>query len=217
MILPHRAIRTGFVASVLGVLAACTNGEAEVLPFQALTSREAPSHKAHVTALAQSGQPQLQVSIPKSSRGGLMVRETQRNGLTTWLSADGASLQTRNGLLQATRGLGAGLMAVDDAQSARLIHARETGQALRFHSFLSGNNTIQTRSYHCEITERGVRELTIGDETVTTRLMAETCANGEQRFLNLYWLDDATHQLVQSRQWSGPYLGNITTRLRRAT
>ncbi|AUQ76370.1 YjbF family lipoprotein [Phaeobacter piscinae] len=193
--------------------AACTNDEREMLTAEQLTRGLSDQTTARAAMLANAGAEQMQVRFLKTGRSGVMLQEISRAGLVTWLSSDGASLQTDKGLLRATRGFGAGLMAVDLKQSRRRIFAHAEGPAERFHSYLTGNDETETRTYHCDIRDRGNRTLTIVGQDIITRLIAESCVNPDQSFLNLYWLRATDNRLIQSRQWTGPYLGTITTRL----
>ncbi|APG48964.1 YjbF family lipoprotein [Phaeobacter porticola] len=210
----HRRIATSLAVMVSMMVAGCTNDEREIVSLQQIVQPPAAPSMTRMTALAANGAAQMQVSFIKTGIAGTMVAETHRAGLVTWLSSDGASLQTDRGLLRATRGFGAGLMAVDLDQSRQRIFEQDLGSSQRFHSYLTGNNEIETRSYHCDIETRGARILRIDGMEITTRLMAETCINPDQRFLNLYWLRTRDNTLIQSRQWTGPFLGNMTTRLR---
>ncbi|ATG41553.1 YjbF family lipoprotein [Phaeobacter piscinae] len=193
--------------------AACTNDEREILTTEQLTRGLSDQTTARAAMLANAGAEQMQVRFLKTGRSGVMLQETRRAGLVTWLSSDGASLQTDKGLLRATRGFGAGLMAVDLEQSRRRVFAHAEGPAERFHSYLTGNDETETRTYHCDIRDRGNRTLTVAGQEIATLLIAESCVNPDQSFLNLYWLRATDNRLIQSRQWTGPYLGTVTTRL----
>ncbi|ATF20236.1 YjbF family lipoprotein [Phaeobacter gallaeciensis] len=208
----HRFTNTIAALACLSI-AACTNDEREILTTEQLTRGLSEQTTARAAMLANTGAEQMQVRFLKTGRGGVMLQETRRAGLVTWLSSDGASLQTDKGLLRASRGFGAGLMAVDLEQSRRRIFAHAEGSAERFHSYLTGNDETETRTYHCDIRDRGNRTLTIAGQEIATRLIAESCINPDQNFLNLYWLRATDNRLIQSRQWTGPYLGTITTRL----
>ncbi|UTS82559.1 YjbF family lipoprotein [Phaeobacter piscinae] len=212
------ARRLHLVTSAIAALAclstaACTNDEREVLTAEQLTRGLSDQTTARAAMLANAGAEQMQVRFLKTGRSGIMLQETRRAGLVTWLSSDGASLQTDKGLLRATRGFGAGLMAVDLEQSRRRIFAHAEGPAERFHSYLTGNDETETRTYHCDIRDRGNRTLTVAGQEIATRLIAESCINPDKSFLNLYWLRATDNRLIQSRQWTGPYLGTVTTRL----
>ncbi|AUQ72482.1 YjbF family lipoprotein [Phaeobacter inhibens] len=208
----HRITRAIATLACLSTTA-CTNDEREILTAEQLTRGLSEQTTARAAILANAGAEKMQVRFLKTGRSGVMLQETHRAGLITWLSSDGASLQTDKGLLRATRGFGAGLMAVDLEQSHRRIFAHAEGPAERFHSYLTGNDETETRTYHCDIRDRGNRTLTIAGQGITTRLIAESCVNPDQSFLNLYWLRSTDNRLVQSRQWTGPYLGTMTTRL----
>ncbi|MFS4583438.1 YjbF family lipoprotein [Phaeobacter sp. C3_T13_0] len=208
-----RRIAISLTALICTTFSACTNDEREVLTLEQMTQPTATRLSARAADLASGGAQQMQIGIRKTGRAGTMVREAQRAGFVTWISVDGASLHTRDGLLHATRGFGAGLMAVDQEQSRRRIFAHADGSTRRFHSYLTGNDQIVTRSYQCDIKDRGLRTLTIAGNNIATRLMAESCTNQDQQFLNLYWLQSTDNTLIQSRQWTGSFIGNLTTRL----
>lgn len=58
----------------------------------------------------------------------------------------------------------------------------QTGTAHRFHTYLNGNNETATRTYICQIENRGPRTATIGGIATDTRLMAEECQSLDQQF-----------------------------------
>ena len=87
------------------------------------------------------------------------------------------------------------------------------GRSDRFHTYLNGNDEAVTRTYRCDI--RKTREITIpvvGGE-VATFLFRESCNSLDQEFENLYWVDPRSRQIVQSRQWAGPLVAAISTRV----
>lgn len=199
---------------ILLVVAGCTNQSGD---YETLSVMLAPTRQpvpARVQALVDGGAPQLQVGFPQSGRSGTMLLEQRRGRAETWISVDGATLITERGMLTGTRGLGAGLMAADISQSLALVLSGRPGRSLRFHSYLTGNDEIVTRSYSCRIEDRGARKVNLTAGAVRSWLMAELCRNPDQDFVNLYWISDATGRMVQSRQWTGAYLGPVSTRAR---
>lgn len=164
------------------------------------------------TALAETGAPVLQIGFVRAGGSGVMLREASRNGVESWISPDGVGLATRDGFIAGTRGFGVGLLAVDDAQSRALILARREGDTLRFHSYLDGDDGAGHRTFACRITDRGPRELTISGRRSAVTLMAEDCTNANRSFANLYWVGASPPRLVQSRQWTGDHLGDLSLR-----
>lgn len=184
--------------------------------FTLVSSVVAPGRQpvnARAAAQLQAGAPQLQVSFPSQERAGIMVLEGQRDGISSWLSADGAMLITEQGFLHGTRGFGGGMLASDVAQSRQLVLSGRTGQSTRFHTFLKGDDLTETRTYRCQVSPRGARSIQIGGQPVATRLMAEDCQSTDQAFLNLYWISKTSNRIVQSRQWAGTFLGIVATRV----
>jgi hypothetical protein len=62
------------------------------------------------------------------------------------------------------------------------VFSGQTGTAHRFHTYLNGNNETATRTYICQIENRGPRTATIGGIATDTRLMAEECQSLDQQF-----------------------------------
>ncbi|WP_171052680.1 YjbF family lipoprotein [Ruegeria sediminis] len=204
--------RIAVAAALLTLLAACTktNYEFDVVRSTLQPGKAPPDPR--VQALIAANAPRLQIAFLESGLAGAMVLEGEREGVRTWLSVDGASLLTRQGLIVGERGFGGGMMASDVSQPLEALFDGREGQVLRFHSFLNGDDRIVTRSYKCHIEDRGTQEIPVRGQPVATRLMRETCRSADQEFLNVYWFSQADGQLVQSRQWLGDFLGVVTLR-----
>ncbi|WP_420585445.1 YjbF family lipoprotein [Ruegeria sp.] len=153
--------------------------------------------------------PRLEVAFPSRDLSGVMLLEAQRDGVQTWLSADGATITLKQGLLISTKGFGSGLAGSDLRQSADLIRNGHEGQAERFHSFLNGNDEIELHAYRCRIASIGAEDVLLLGNPVTTEKWQEACHGVTQQFSNTYWVQDSTGQIVQSSQWTGDFLGNI--------
>lgn len=178
----------------------------------ALAACDAPVPDPAVQAALQSGAPALLISIEtREDALAPFAALTTRDGRTTWRSADGVGVTTQNGLLQATRGLGADMLASDTSQSAALLSTNQPGIAERFHTFLNGDDQAITRAYICEITSRGPRRIDVGRGPEPARLMAEDCASLTDAFTNLYWIAP-TGAVLQSRQWAGAFTGPLALR-----
>lgn len=205
------AMACGLMTSA--IVAGCSNLDDNFDQIDRLLFPNRQQVNSRALALSQAGAAQLQVSFLKLERAGTMLREGERAGLTTWLSADGATLITEDGMLRGMRGFGGGMMASDISQSLERVLRGQDGPSERFHSFLKGDDQIETRTYHCTVSTRGDRTIKVGGRPLDTRLMAEECNSTTQEFLNLYWVSRADNQIVQSRQWAGDFLGIVTTRV----
>lgn len=203
------------LASVLAAglaLAACSNTADDLDQVRAILYPDAATMPARVQSLAQSGAPRLQVGFPATGRSGVMLREASRDGVQTWVSADGAALVLQDGLLRGTSGFGAGLLSSDIAGSRALVLAKQPGVADRFHTYLTGNDRAVTRTYRCTIENRGNRLIETAAGTTAAILVAERCQSLDQQFLNLYWVSPTGRDMLQSKQWTGPFLGHVSTR-----
>lgn len=167
-------------------------------------------------ALLATPAPAIVVSVEQRDAATGFLRQSARTQghvtIETWISPDNVALYLDQGFLVGTRGLGADLMSADISQSAALVLARRTGQAQRFMSFLDGNDQVTVRSYICDIESRGGRQIDLGAGMVPTELMQERCANPDQSFQNLYWIEARTGQIAQSRQWAGDFSGPLAIR-----
>ncbi len=153
--------------------------------------------------------PRLEVGFPSRDLAGVMLLETERAGVQTWLTADGATITLEQGLLTSAIGFGGGLSGSDLRQSAALILGRGAGQAERFHSFLNGDDEIELHAYKCRITPLGTDMVVLGGTPVATQKRQEDCYGLAQQFTNIYWVQDSTGRIVQSSQWTGDFLGNM--------
>ena len=178
----------------------------------ALAACDTPAPDPMIEAALRSGAPALLISVEaREDALAPFVASATRDGKTTWRSADGVSVTTQAGLLHATRGLGADMLASDTAQSQRRLIRNQPGLAERFHTFLNGEDQAITRAYVCEITNRGARQIDVGRGPQTARLMAEDCASLSETFTNLYWIAPSG-SILQSRQWAGAFTGPLAIR-----
>ncbi|KIN60111.1 DUF2886 domain containing protein [Sulfitobacter noctilucae] len=159
--------------------------------------------------LQAGGGPALQVTITSSGIQGGFLRESGRGSIETWLGTDGVALTFDRGVLHGTRGVGAGMLASDVSASASAILAGRSGQVERVHTFLTGNNTTDTRAYICTIENQGSETIQLHNGATRTRRMVETCNNLDQSFTNTYWVDTSRGRIAQSRQWSGELFGEF--------
>jgi hypothetical protein len=198
------ALLLGACAQVQETLSNATGG---------LTGTTTPEFTPRFIALIEAEVPTLQVSFVDQDLQSALLLEQQRAGLSYWLSSDGGMLITQNGMLHGMRGLAGGLLASDLSAPLALVLRGQEGVADRFHTFLDGNDRAVARTYRCTITARGPRDVNLGARTAKTQLMRESCRSLDQTFANQYWVETARGEIVQSRQWSGDFLGYIATRV----
>lgn len=143
---------------------------------------------------AQIGRPVLIVELPKLKVAAGVIEVAQNGGHVTWFAEDGVGLSTRSGLLTSTRGLGFDLMSADVAGPLSVITGRGTGQALRVHRYLDGEDQEYAIRFTCTYVRRQT-------------LVSESCdAEGKQHqglvIQNRYWLTKAG-KIWRSEQWAG--------------
>lgn len=202
----------------LAALTACSNDPTANSPYMALaaglSSPENEFTPRFITALQREA-PTLQIGFVETGTSGNLLLEREDGPFTYWISPDGAQIVLQSGVLHGTRGLGEGLLASELSQPLALIRARQSGTSDRFHTYLDGNDRAETRTYRCLIENTGPQEIELTSGPVTTILMTERCRSLNQEFTNFYWVTPAGGQIVQSRQWAGPTVGAISTRIAR--
>lgn len=165
--------------------------------------------RAEALATRRPIPPRLEVGFPTHDLAGVMLLETERDGVQTWLTADGATITLERGMLTSAKGFGGGLASSDVRQSTALILTSRSGHAERFHSFLNGNDEIELHAYKCRIVPLGSDTVLLGGTPVATQKQQEDCYGLARQFTNIYWVQTGTGRIVQSSQWTGDFLGNM--------
>lgn len=197
---------------IFALLAACSNEEDLYANALDRWTGSATESDARVAQLASSNSTVLQVAFFEISARGVLLLEGRRDGYETWVSGEGATLILNDGFVVGARGVGSGLMASDVSESRSAVYGRQNVDVLRFHSFLTENDEIETRSYKCAIENGDRQEITIVDRRVNALVMRESCRSLDQEFLNIYWLDPSGGKIIQSRQWLGGDVGVVVLR-----
>lgn len=179
---------------------------------QVLRRNATPQPDAQFTALNQRGAEAIVISVEARDRATLFVRQSARDSAVHWISPDLIGVTTQQGFVTSTRGLGADLMSAEITPAAKLVLARRAGRAERHHGYLDGNEKIEIRSFICDISRRGPRQVDLGARNVATELMQESCTNPSFQFENLYWVATETGEIIQSRQWISEALGPLALR-----
>lgn len=200
---------------ILSLLGACTNSSDDYSNIKKIVAPGQVGFVPRFVALIDAGDavPALEVALVKRDTGSIILLESHRDGIDTWLTPDGAAFAMRQGMLVRTQGFANGLMASDVEQSLAMVLGGQTGRSERYHTFLTGNDETVTRTYLCDIENHGAKTILIGKSQTQTRLMVEDCRSLDQTFQNLYWVSGSGQRIVQARQWAGDYLGEIVTRV----
>ncbi|WP_170429855.1 YjbF family lipoprotein [Ruegeria arenilitoris] len=203
-----KILRTALLALVL---VSCGEAQDDVDLLRGTLFPNTPRFNPRAEALAARRPipPRLEVGFPSRDLAGVMLLETERAGVQTWLTADGATITLERGLLTSALGFGDGMMGSDVRQSAALILGPGAGRAERFHSFLNGDDEIELRAYDCQITSLGPETVLLRGTPVATEKRQEDCFGVADRFTNVYWVRQSTGRIVQSSQWTGEFLGNM--------
>ncbi len=165
--------------------------------------------RANALAMRRPIPPRLEVGFPSRDLSGVMLLEVERDGVQTWLTADGATITLEQGFLTSTKGFGAGMAGSDIRQSADLILGGVDGTAERFHSFLNGNDEIELHAYVCQVTTIRSEDVFLRGAPVATIMKQERCNGLADSFTNTYWVQNSSGTIVQSSQWTGAFLGNL--------
>ncbi len=163
--------------------------------------------------LLKDGAPAMQFGVVETKRNGTILLEKRFGLHEIWLTPDGGTITTERGLLHSTRGFGEGLLASELNEPVELVLGGREGFSDRFHTYLDGDDKAVSRTYRCSVTDKGPRDIRLRSGVAKTRLMEEECRSLNQEFKNLYWVELRTKTIVQSRQWAGPFVGAISTRI----
>ncbi|MDT8857656.1 YjbF family lipoprotein [Paracoccaceae bacterium Fryx2] len=216
----------GLALAGLLALTACTNDKQSVgsmvqfsnivrdqaLARKAVKARAATSTALTVTRdqLAGISAPLTRVRIEKTNTFSLLYVAQEKEGHRIWFSPDNVSLAMRAGVIDATRGLGHDLFAVEaPGLFARLSTRVTTGSYTRIHSVLDGSNHIVKQAYTCRIIDKGPETVVILDRGHATRHLVETCEGPAGTFANDYWQGASDRAMWVSRQWLGPEIGHL--------
>ena len=193
------------------LLISCGEAQEDVDLLKGTLRPNAPRFDPRAVALGSRRPipPRLEVAFPTRDLAGVMLLETERDGVQTWLSADGATITVERGMLTSALGFGGGMSGSDVNQSLARIANGSSGQVERFHSFLNGDDEIELRAYRCQIVSLGSETVVLQGNPVATEKRQEECFGVEEQFTNVYWVRNSTGTIVQSSQWTGDFLGNM--------
>jgi len=157
--------------------------------------------------------PAIQVGFIERESNGTLLLERQSGAHQFWIGPDGAQIILEDGILNGTRGLGEGLLASELSQTLARVRGLQPGPTERFHTYLDGTDRAVTRTYNCMLSLAGANAVALRGQVVMAELIREDCNSLDEQFTNIYWVTLDERKIVQSRQWAGPFVGNISTRI----
>jgi hypothetical protein len=188
-------------------------GKALVAGLAGLLSRKAapaPASPELIAAaragLEQAGNPIILAALPKRGYLGPIAPYGQNGGVVTWAGSTLETVALKDGILVATRGFGADLMAarVPDLDQVR----QASGYFHRGYSYLDGADQGHFYEYDCTFAPAGTDTIDVFGRTYAARKVIESCENPESTFQNTYWFD-SSGTLRQSDQRVSPELEMI--------
>jgi hypothetical protein len=116
------------------------------------------------------------------------------------------TVSLRQGVLLATRGFGADLMAADVPGAATL--AKGGSAYSRAHTLLDGTDQPIRTIYSCSVMSRQPQAIVVVEVSYQTTHVVESCSDGNSTFENEFWFEGA-QKLRKSRQWVSPEVGYL--------
>lgn len=165
------------------------------------------------TALFNTPRPVLDIELIDLGVAGKLILEQQDGDYARYLGADLGGIILQNGMLHSIYGFGEPMAGSELSQPRALLLAGRAGKADRFHTYVSGEDRVISRTYRCDIAVQGARDVELTTGTVATTLMSESCKSPTNAFENLYWVDRRRGEIIQSRQWVGENIGSMVTRV----
>lgn len=203
-----------FMGLLATLLSACGTDGTEESPFAQVATKLAgqPSVAPRAARLLRRNPEQMQVGFIRKKRSGIVLLELRKGPYEYWLGGDDTQIILQDGMLHGTRGLGEGLLASELSQPLALVRGLAPGVSDRFHTYLDGNDHAVTRTYRCVIGVEPAAPLS-PERPGLVHLVREDCKSLDQAFTNVYWVDPKSRKILQSRQWVGPRIGSISTRV----
>lgn len=218
-----------FLIIMAGVLAACASDQSQQpLPkillgaVKTLTAEkpDTAAQRAAVEALSRaqlSGigtNPTILIDIEISQQYATLSQVAENGAYATFQSGDQKTMTFRDGLLVATRGLGADLMSLDTTGTRAALNSRFAGkiQTIRTHRYLGSENQIIPVTYDCTLQDRDRETIVSINQRFRLQRFEEVCTSANQDYpdyTNTYWLNSTSKEIWKSRQWAGPVVGYL--------
>jgi len=179
------------------VVAGCTEAR---LDGSVALGRAPPLVVANEIVLLPETPDRIRAELVALGRSGTFTKVAEARGYTTWRASDGSALVTQDGVVTSTYRLGFDLISADVSDTLSLVRARRSGDALRIHQYLDGEDQIKTRAFQCTVA--------LDRSNASSYRMTEDCRGVSVSFVNTFTIgkDGA---VISSRQWLGPDVGYL--------
>lgn len=152
----------------------------------------------------------LLVSVPALGAQGIATQAARIGNVVTWRTADNAAFSFDRGVIVSTRGLGDDLMGADVRQSIAAVNGGAGDWAPRINGYMNGEYQSVFMTFQCRRSAFQPDQVSVGNRTVGTTRIIETCVNDERQIENIYWRN-SNGLVVKSRQWVSPGVGYMET------
>jgi hypothetical protein len=129
-----------------------------------------------------------------------------------WLSADGRTVTTQNGMLIGTRGMNYDLMGADVGAASysleKTISGKREPHHRRLFKYLAADNQDKIIEYSCVFSKESQETIFIFEKPYKTLRVSESCESGGLQFKNTYWVEK-NGMIRKSQQWHGQNIGLI--------
>ena len=156
--------------------------------------------------LSQILTPVQLVTIEKTGQQAVIALVASNQGVETWSSVDKVTVSFRNGVIVATRGLGADLMS-GNAPTGNALQGG-SGRYGRARVVLDGLDQAIRTTYACATTRVSGETIEIVEINYQTSHVKEVCTAPGSEFENEYWID-GTQRIRKSRQWISTEVGYL--------
>lgn len=209
-------------AALLGLLAACSNGEfnpivdravQEILPGERAPEQKAPKTPVTREALNRADVAAIRVGLLDHPSRTLLFAASENGGYVTYSSVLRQNFTLNGALITGVRGVGWDLLSAASSRPDPLVTPIPPGRwpAGVKRTYVFPNFTPQGRVevYDCRFETGAVRELVIVQQRHRGVEVTETCTGAFGSFENLHFADVNTGQVWRSLQWVGPQQGII--------
>jgi hypothetical protein len=156
--------------------------------------------------LAEVVTPVMLVTVENSGQEAMIAEVQTNRGVSTWSTVNDITISLRDGVIVATRGFGADLMAADVSPVSKGVGGGPAHR--RTHTVLNGEDQAIRTEFTCRFRNGGTKTIEVVEIFYQTTQIVESCVAGRLSFENQYWLDIG-QKMRRSRQWISSDAGYI--------
>jgi hypothetical protein len=156
--------------------------------------------------LAEVVTPVMLVTVENSGQEAMIAEIQANRGVSTWSTVNDITISLRDGVIVATRGFGADLMAAAVSPVSKGVGGGPEHR--RTHTVLNGEDQAVRMEFNCKFRNDGPKTIEVVEIFYQTTQITESCVAGMLSFENQYWLDNG-QKMRRSRQWVSSDAGYI--------